>query len=93
MVRKVADNGTFYHEPPYTDEEEMELYRQMAGIKPDGTWAGGFTVVHRAPPAAAVVARMMRRLSDQGVNSRQCPSETISTAPSTTLIAVASSIA
>ena len=52
MVRKVAENGTFYHEPPYTELEEIELYRQMAGIAEDGTCAG-FTVLHRAPPAAA----------------------------------------
>ena len=29
MVRKQAENGTFYHEPPYTAEEEADLYRRM----------------------------------------------------------------
>lgn len=29
MVKKQADNGTFYHEPPFTPEEERELYRRM----------------------------------------------------------------
>ena len=28
MVRRRAENGTYYHEPPYTDAEEMELYRR-----------------------------------------------------------------
>jgi hypothetical protein len=44
MVRKVAENGTFYHEPPYTEEEEMRLYRH----------GPAFTFVHpsRAPAAA-----------------------------------------
>jgi len=40
-----------YREPPYTELEETELARQMAGIAPDGTCAG-FTVLHRAPPDA-----------------------------------------
>jgi hypothetical protein len=31
MVRKRAENGTYYHEPPYTEEEEMEIYRRMDG--------------------------------------------------------------
>jgi hypothetical protein len=31
MVRKRAENGTFYHEPPYTAEEEHEFYRRTAG--------------------------------------------------------------
>jgi hypothetical protein len=30
MVRKRAENGSFYHEPPYTEEEELDLYRRMA---------------------------------------------------------------
>jgi hypothetical protein len=29
MVRKQAENGTFYHGPPYTAEEEADLYRRM----------------------------------------------------------------
>jgi hypothetical protein len=43
MVTKVAENGTLYREPPYTEEEELELYRAMA--------SGPFTVVHRAAPS------------------------------------------
>lgn len=29
MVRKISDKGGVYHEPPYTEEEELELYRRM----------------------------------------------------------------
>jgi hypothetical protein len=31
MVHKQAENGTFYHEPPYPPEEERDFYRHMAG--------------------------------------------------------------
>jgi hypothetical protein len=30
MVRRMDDKGGFYHEPPYTEEEELELYRMMS---------------------------------------------------------------
>ncbi|GEO19304.1 hypothetical protein [Microvirga aerophila] len=30
MVKRIDDRGQAYHEPPYTWEEEMELYRQMS---------------------------------------------------------------
>jgi len=43
MVRKVAENGTFYHEPPYTEEEELRLYRHGPAFK----------ILHPSPPAAA----------------------------------------
>ena len=33
MVRKRAENGTYYHEPPYTEEEEFDLYRRFGGAK------------------------------------------------------------
>ena len=42
MVRRVDDKGGFYHEPPYTDEEELMLYRAT----------GPFTVMHPTPPVA-----------------------------------------
>ncbi len=30
MVRKLCDDGVhYYHEPPYTEAEEDELYRRM----------------------------------------------------------------
>ena len=32
MVLKHDIHGAPYHEPPYTPEEEAELYRQMAGV-------------------------------------------------------------
>jgi len=32
MVRKLCDDGvSYYHEPPYTEEEEMEFYRRVGG--------------------------------------------------------------
>jgi len=31
MVRKRAENGTYYHEPPYTWEEDQDFYRRVAG--------------------------------------------------------------
>jgi hypothetical protein len=30
MVRVVNEDGSVFHEPPYTEEEEMELYRSSA---------------------------------------------------------------
>ena len=30
MVRKISDGGAVYHEPPYTEEEQMALYRSSA---------------------------------------------------------------
>ena len=32
MVRKLTDQGTGYHEPPYTAAEEADLYRRMGGV-------------------------------------------------------------
>ena len=32
MVRKISDQGTVYHEPPYTEAEQMEMYRRMNGV-------------------------------------------------------------
>jgi hypothetical protein len=29
MVRKMDDKGGYYHEPPYTWEEEMAIYKGM----------------------------------------------------------------
>ena len=29
MVRKRADDGTYYHHPPYTWAEEMAIYKGM----------------------------------------------------------------
>jgi hypothetical protein len=43
MVKKVAENGSFYHEPPYTEEEELALYRH----------GPSFTVLHSSRPPAA----------------------------------------
>ena len=43
MVRKRAENGSCYHEPPYTREEEMALYK-MADYG-----NGPITILHAAP--------------------------------------------
>ena len=35
MVRKLCDDGvSYYNEPPYTEEEEMEIYRMMSIDRP-----------------------------------------------------------
>ena len=44
MVRKQAENGEWYHEPPYTWEESRDFYRAMSG--------GPVTVVGRWRAAA-----------------------------------------
>jgi hypothetical protein len=41
MVKRITDNGTVYHEPPYTKEEEIDFYRRMSG--------GPITVLRGAP--------------------------------------------
>jgi hypothetical protein len=34
MVRKRTDDGRgWYHEPPYTEEEELDFYRRVGGAK------------------------------------------------------------
>lgn len=33
MVRKLSPRGHYYHEPPYTEEEQRELYGQMSGVR------------------------------------------------------------
>ena len=43
MVRKRSENGGYYHEPPYTWEEEMALYK-MADYGD-----GPITILHAAP--------------------------------------------
>jgi hypothetical protein len=45
MVRRTADNGAVWHEPPYTWEEEQELYRGMA-------LQSGATILHAPRPGA-----------------------------------------
>jgi hypothetical protein len=51
MVRKQAENGAWYHEPPYTWEESRDFYRAMSG--------GPVTVVH--PPVLAKTEKLKRR--------------------------------
>jgi hypothetical protein len=42
MVRVRADNGLYFHEPPYTEEEEAEFYRR--------TGNGPVAILRPAPP-------------------------------------------
>jgi hypothetical protein len=42
MVFKRNKKGGGWHEPPYTEEEEMELYRQMSPKE-------GFTIYYGSP--------------------------------------------
>lgn len=44
MVRVRTETGGYFHEPPYTEDEELELYRRMT--------EGPFTVLHRPAPAS-----------------------------------------
>jgi hypothetical protein len=48
MVRKRAENGSYYHEPPYTEAEEEDFYRRTGSI------VGVLKSDHR-PTAHAVV--------------------------------------
>ena len=41
MVRVKADDGGYYHEPPYTPEEERDFYKAVSG--------GPVTVIRRLP--------------------------------------------
>ena len=57
VIRYVTKNGVFVHGPPYTEEEEQDLYRRMDG----GPW----TVLRTAkapqtadPEAAATTRRI-----------------------------------
>jgi len=53
MVRKQAQNGAWYHEPPYSWEESRDFYRAMSG--------GPVTVVHS--PVLAKTDKPKRRKS------------------------------
>jgi hypothetical protein len=50
MVRMVSDEGGIWHEPPYTEEEEMELYR-LATYKPGATFLHGPRPPGEEPPS------------------------------------------
>jgi hypothetical protein len=50
MVRVKGADGGYFHEPPYTWEEEQDFYRRVSG--------GPITVVHA--PAAKRVAKPKR---------------------------------
>ena len=33
MVIAYTNTGGIFHEPPYTEEEQLEMYRQMGGVR------------------------------------------------------------
>lgn len=43
-MRKRAENGSYYHEPPYTEEEELDFYKRIC--------SGPLTILHGARPPA-----------------------------------------
>lgn len=47
MVRRRDEKGGYYHEPPYTPEEEAEFYRRM------GSGLASFTRPARSPAPKA----------------------------------------
>jgi hypothetical protein len=49
MVRRITDDGKgAWHEPPYTEEEEMEIYRMLDG--PMSTLRAPSNPFHPSPP-------------------------------------------
>lgn len=48
MVRKIAENGSAWHEAPYTEEEERELRRRL-NCPPVPVMHGQRTIVFRPP--------------------------------------------
>lgn len=52
MVRVQAENGSFYHEPPYTPEEEADFYRRT-GNGPVAILKDRDSPHGKAPPKAS----------------------------------------
>jgi hypothetical protein len=44
MVKRYTKTGGIFHEPPYTEEEQLEMYRRMSGV---------VSFTRRAPAAAS----------------------------------------
>jgi hypothetical protein len=51
----MTEKGGYFHEPPSTWEEEMDLYRRMGGAK-------SLTIVHRSPAPTAAPTRHPQKL-------------------------------
>ena len=43
MVTKFGIRGAPYNEPPYTESEQMELYRRMSGGPSTTSWRVGYS--------------------------------------------------
>ena len=66
MVRRTGDDGAVWHEPPYTWEEEQELYRGMA-MQPGATILQAPRVV--AVPSEPSLARLIRQKAPERLAS------------------------
>lgn len=63
MVRKISDSGGVYHEPPYTEEEQMALYKSF-DMKPGASFS-------RPGPAAVAAGAKSAPKAPQDPKPRQ----------------------
>ena len=80
MVRKRAENGSYYHERPYTWEEEMDLYNRIAGGN------GPITVLRQRPGETLVAPptptqAKPKKLAAENAHLRQAPITVLRRAP------------
>jgi hypothetical protein len=61
MVRKRADDGSYYHEPPYTKAECDEFYRRTKGrhLAPPGAEATSDSSALRFSPNTASLGTLV----------------------------------
>jgi hypothetical protein len=63
VLKYVTKTGMEFHEPPYTEEEELETYRRMA--------AGPVAILHSADAAAKrLEARLRLQQAEQRPSSK-----------------------
>ncbi len=70
MVKRVAENGSIYHEPPYTAEEEADFYRRINNggpitMVPSHRW----TFAVPSPAVGSLLQSPKNRRSDGRQNS------------------------